>query len=106
MAYLEMFSSGMMASIAGAGYNSYTKGHQVSTVALRLAEGVGVGAVIDAAVTSSAVDLGRGSLIYVLLVGGGVWYFFNNDFTRPLIDMVDQKVLSMNVNLGKVEMDT
>lgn len=75
-------------------------------MALRLAEGVAVGGAIDAAVTSSTIDLGRGSLVYVLLVGGGVWYFFNNDWTRPLIDAVDQKVLSMNVNLGKLEMDT
>ena len=106
MAYWAMFSSGTMAALAGAGYNSFQKKQEAKTVLLRAGEGLLVGAGIDTILGSNVVGIESGSLVYVVLIGGGVWLFFNNDLTRPLIAEVDRRLLTLNVNLGKVEADT
>lgn len=105
MAYWELFSSGMAAAAAGSAYNSFQKKHEMKTAGLRLGESLLIGSGIDMLLSMPSIGIGRDSLLYVFLVGGGTWFFFNNETTRPIISEVDRRILSLNVNLGSVAAD-
>ena len=86
--YFMLFSPGLIGATLGSLANSLKKGHDSKVMFTRVLESAVLGWPINYAVINY-LPVTPGSGFHVALVAGGIFLFYNNMMTAPIVEQAD-----------------